>query len=159
MIIREVVRMSGTRAYFNQINVVSSDPVASVAFYRRLGVHIPDACVWRTGSGVHHVNAMNEGEDAPNFDIDSVPFAGIWNSGWKGRTDLAGRVVVGFEVSSRAAVDDVYVDLTGAGYRGLQPPYDAFWGSRYAMVEDPDGIAVGIMSPRSEEMRSETPDI
>jgi hypothetical protein len=26
----------------------------------------------------------------------------------------------------------------------LQPP----WGARYAIVEDPNGIAVGLMSPR-----------
>ena len=41
----------------------------------------------------------------------------------------------------------MYADLTGAGYRGQQPPYDAFWGARYAVVEDPDGNAVGLMSP------------
>jgi hypothetical protein len=33
------------------------------------------------------------------------------------------------------------------GYEGQQPPFDAFWGARYAIVCDPDGNAVGIMSP------------
>ena len=28
-----------------------------------------------------------------------------------------------------------------------QEPYDAFWGARYAVVSDPDGNGVGIMSP------------
>jgi uncharacterized glyoxalase superfamily protein PhnB len=44
-------------------------------------------------------------------------------------------------------VDEIYAGLTGAGYRGHQKPYDAFWGARYAIVEDPDGNAVGLMSP------------
>ena len=41
----------------------------------------------------------------------------------------------------------MYGDLVAAGYRGRQPPYDAFWGARYAIVDDPDGNGVGLMSP------------
>jgi hypothetical protein len=41
----------------------------------------------------------------------------------------------------------------------LQPPYDAFWGARYAIVEDPDGIAVGLMSPISPDFKSVPPDV
>ncbi len=55
--------------------------------------------------------------------------------------------VLGFKVSSRERVDHIYADLTGAGYKVQQAPYDAFWGARYAIVEDPDGNPVGIMSP------------
>ena len=47
----------------------------------------------------------------------------------------------------RQAVDDRYAELISAGYRGRQPPFDAFWGSRYAIVADPDGNDVGLMSP------------
>ena len=56
-------------------------------------------------------------------------------------------------------VDEVYADLTEAGYAGLQPPHDAFWGARYAIVEDPDGIAVGLMSPISANFKSMPPDV
>jgi uncharacterized glyoxalase superfamily protein PhnB len=55
--------------------------------------------------------------------------------------------VLGFSVASRDAVDERYAALTGAGYPGRQPPYDAFWGARYAVVQDPDGRDVGLMSP------------
>jgi len=34
-----------TRAVFDQVNIVSCDPVASIAFYRRLGAEIPEARV------------------------------------------------------------------------------------------------------------------
>ena len=70
--------------------------------------------------------------------------------------------MVGFFFDSREAVDECYADLTGAGYDGRQPPFDAFWGARYAIVADPDGHDVGLMSPMDEERRSwpptESPD-
>ena len=37
--------------------------------------------------------------------------------------------------------------LTQAGHAGRQQPFDAFWGARYAIVDDPDGNGVGLMSP------------
>lgn len=55
--------------------------------------------------------------------------------------------MLNFRVGSRERVDEIFADLVGAGYRGQQQPCDAFWGPRYAVVEDPDGHAVGIMSP------------
>jgi catechol 2,3-dioxygenase-like lactoylglutathione lyase family enzyme len=152
--------MSSTPPRLSQLNIVSGDAAASVAFYRRLGVDIPDDAVWRTPTGIHHVSARDPaGDGAFELDLDSTAFAQLWNAGWRGRGDLRGRVVVGFEVGSRAAVDALYRDLTAAGHKGLQAPCDAFWGARYAVVEDPDGVAVGLMSPRSAEMRSPPPDV
>jgi uncharacterized glyoxalase superfamily protein PhnB len=45
------------------------------------------------------------------------------------------------------------------GYRGLQAPYDAFWGARYAVLEDPNGLAVGLMSEISADHRSAPPAV
>ena len=148
--------MDRTRPTLNQLNIVSSNPEASIAFYRRLGLDFPDQRVWRTATGVHHVSAEDAGID---FDLDSTAFAQHWNSGWRGRKDLAGRVVVGLSVASRAEVDRLYGEMTAAGYRGLQAPWDAFWGARYAVLEDPDGIAVGLMSPILAEHRSPPPEV
>jgi catechol 2,3-dioxygenase-like lactoylglutathione lyase family enzyme len=150
--------MSGAKAIFNQVNIVAGDVAASVAFYRRLGVEIADKQIWRTGPGIHHVGATGAAPETA-FDLDSTAFARIWNSGWRNRDNIKGRVVIGFKVTSRQAVDDIYADLTGAGYDGLQPPDDAFWGARFAIVEDPDGIAVGIMSPKSDDERSPPPEV
>ncbi|HEY2038379.1 MAG TPA: VOC family protein [Edaphobacter sp.] len=145
----------------NQINLVCGDVDASIAFYRRLGVEIPDARVWRTGTGGQHAGISNESADQQqiHFDLDSTAFAQVWNSGWKGRTDLRGRVVVGFSVPTRMDVDEIFRDMTDAGYRGFQEPYDALWGARYAVLEDPDGIAVGLMSPVSAEKKSPPPNL
>jgi catechol 2,3-dioxygenase-like lactoylglutathione lyase family enzyme len=128
----------------DQVNLVVSDMAASVAFYRRLGVPIQDTDPeWES----HHRSAeVGEGID---LDLDSEAFAKRWNQGWSG-----GRAVIGFKVASRQEVDQVYEDLVGAGYRSQQGPYDAFWGARYAVIEDPDGNAVGIMSPIDPDQRS-----
>jgi catechol 2,3-dioxygenase-like lactoylglutathione lyase family enzyme len=149
-----------SKPILDQINLVCGDLDASIAFYRRLGVEIPESRVWRTPTGIHHVGAAEDAADrAVTFDLDSTAFAQHWNTGWKGQTDLRGRVVVGFGVSTREDVDAIYSDMTGAGYRGLQEPWDAFWGARYAVIEDPDGIAVGLMSPISADKKSPPPAV
>jgi uncharacterized glyoxalase superfamily protein PhnB len=81
-----------------------------------------------------------------SLELDSAESARLWHAGW--RADPAStKVVIGFALSSREAVDDRYAELTAAGYTGRQPPFDAFWGARYAIVADPDGNDVGLMSP------------
>jgi catechol 2,3-dioxygenase-like lactoylglutathione lyase family enzyme len=148
--------MAKAKPVLDQLNVVSADPAASVAFYRRLGVDIAEAAIWRTATGAHHVNARSGEID---FELDSTAFAQVWNPSCCGRGDLKGRVVLGFRVVSREAVDEVYTEMTAAGYVGLQPPHDAFWGARYAIVEDPDGIAVGLMSPISPDFKALPPNV
>jgi uncharacterized glyoxalase superfamily protein PhnB len=81
-----------------------------------------------------------------SLELDTAESVQLWHAGW--RADPAStRMVIGFALPSRAAVDDRYADLTAAGYTGRQPPFDAFWGARYAIVADPDGNDVGLMSP------------
>lgn len=128
-----------------QVNLVVRDMEATVAFYRRLGLTIPDT---HAEFQAHHRNARMPG--GIDIDFDSVTFARHWDKGWAG-----GMGVLGFKVESRERVDEIYADLTGAGYRAQQEPYDAFWGARYAVVEDPDGNAVGIMSPIDPQRRSD----
>jgi catechol 2,3-dioxygenase-like lactoylglutathione lyase family enzyme len=109
-----------SKPILSQINLVCSDLDASMAFYRRLGVEIPDGAVWRTQTGAHHASASDPSAGrAVDLDLDSAAFSQHWNRGWKGRADLNGRIVVGFHVPTREAVDEVFRDMTGAGYRGL----------------------------------------
>jgi hypothetical protein len=43
--------MDRHRPRLDQINIVSGNPEASIAFYRRLGVDIAEDGIWRTPSG------------------------------------------------------------------------------------------------------------
>ena len=131
------------------VTLVVKDMDASVAFYRRLGVTIADGdATW----GPHHRSA--EGQGGVALDFDSQSFAPKWNKGSK-PGDTA---VIGFQMPSREAVDEAYAELTGAGHAGQQEPFDAFWGARFAVVEDPDGNAVGLMSPIDPARQSAPPD-
>ena len=133
--------MTNERPVLNQISLVVKDMDAMVTFYRSLGLEIPDTDpAWQAQ---HRTAAMPEGLD---LDFDSDEFAQQWNHGWRSR-GKGTMGVLGFHVSSREAVDELYEGLTNAGYHGQQVPSDAFWGARYAIVEDPDGNAVGLMSP------------
>jgi len=133
----------------DQINLVVRDMEAMTAFYRRLGVGIEDPpAPWDRH---HRTAATPEGLD---LDLDSREFAAVWNHGWSPRASGA---VLGFRLNDREAVDQTYQDLTNAGYIGQQPPYDAFWGARYAIVEDPDGNSVGLMSPMDPARRTPPP--
>jgi hypothetical protein len=84
---------------------------ATVAFYRKLGLTIPDTDPqWQH----HHRTAALPG--GIDLDLDSIEFAGHWNHGWRG-----GMGVLGFKVDSRERVDEIYADLVAAGYRRQQP--------------------------------------
>jgi predicted enzyme related to lactoylglutathione lyase/uncharacterized damage-inducible protein DinB len=134
--------VSNERPVFNQINLVVCDMQAMVQFYEHLGVvfrtTLPE---WERHHRTFSADNMLAGFD---FDLDSQAFVTEWNAGWlQGRTGP----VFGFGFPSAEAVDDAYRKLTEAGYVGQQSPWDGFMGARYAVVSDPDGNSVGLMSP------------
>ena len=136
----------------DQINLVVRDMDATLAFYRRLGFDIPDGPgEWPPGSGAQHAEVTLPG--GVRLEFDNVPMARIWHAGWRESHEVGSSAVIGFSLPSRHAVDEQYKDLTAAGYVGRQPPYDAFWGARYAIVQDPNGNDVGLMSPIDPERR------
>jgi uncharacterized glyoxalase superfamily protein PhnB len=126
-----------TGPVFAQLNIVVADMAAALGFYRRLGLS-PTT----TPDGAHAEASLPGGL---SIEWDAAEFAAVWDSGSRG--PRAGSTVLGFSVATRDAVDDLFAGLTSAGYHGRQVPYDAFWGSRYAIVDDPDGNGVGLMSP------------
>lgn len=143
--------MADDRPVLDQINLVVRDMNAMLDFYRELGVDIaPTISPWDR----HHRTASNA--DGLDFDLDSAEFAGKWDQGWPAG---ATGPVLGFHFASREAVDAAYERLIKAGAVGQQPPYDAFFGARYAVVVDPEGNTVGLMSPRDPERNSAPPEV
>jgi catechol 2,3-dioxygenase-like lactoylglutathione lyase family enzyme len=135
----------------DQVNLVVSDMDASIAFYRRLGLDVPDG---GSHDGIRHVEIDMAG--GVHLDLDNETLAQVYNAEWR-RPGGGERALVGFSLPSRTLVDDRYADLTAHGYRGVQVPYDAFWGARYAIVADPDGNEIGLMSPMDDDQRSFPP--
>jgi uncharacterized glyoxalase superfamily protein PhnB len=140
--VAQIERFAMASVRFGQINLVARNLEETLAFYRRLGLDIPEVSVWRTHTGPHHATAkIGDGVD---LEFDSEALARAYNAGFGAER---GRVVIGLALESREAVDLAWANLIAEGAQGLQPPFDAPWGARYAIVEDPDGNPVGLMSP------------
>jgi catechol 2,3-dioxygenase-like lactoylglutathione lyase family enzyme len=142
--------MTNTR--FGQVNLIVADMAASVDFYRILGLDVPDPFEWPPGSGAQHVEI--HGDSDCYLALDNHPQAQIWNNRFdpdRGR----GNAVIGVLVGARDDVDQLYDTVKAAGHPVGQEPYDAFWGSRYAIVIDPDGNQVGLKSPIDDSLAYE----
>jgi uncharacterized glyoxalase superfamily protein PhnB len=126
-------------AAFNMVDLTAADVIKTVEFYRLVGVDVPDEKVWRENGTAQHVEAPLA--DGVVLGINSRELTARYDTN-AGR----GSYLI-FTVGSRGDVDAKYSELTSAGYVGHLEPFDAFWGARYAVVDDPDGNHVGIMSP------------
>ena len=127
-----------------QVNLFVADMDATVAFYRLLGLDVADPYDWPEGSGAQHVDVHFGGDFYIAF--DNHPMARIWNPSFEPDRG-GGNAVVGLMVAERDDVDRLCDTMEAAGYEVAVQPYDAFFGSRYAIVIDPDGNQVGIKSP------------
>ncbi|WP_316248178.1 VOC family protein [Streptomyces sp. TRM49041] len=118
------------------IGLVVSDMAASLAFYRRLGLDVPDGA-----ESAPHVEAVLPGGMRLLWDTEEV--VRTFDPGWT-RPSGGGRIGLAFRCASPAEVDSVYGALVAAGYQGHLEPWDAVWGQRYAVVLDPDGSGVEL---------------
>jgi uncharacterized glyoxalase superfamily protein PhnB len=142
-----------TKAKLSQINIVAKNYDATLHFYRTVGLDIPEPT--NQPAGALHVESKND--QGMLLSIDNHHLASIYNAGVRKNGNSASSTNIGISLESRDLVDETYGRLVTAGFEGRQPPYDAFWGSRYAVVADPDGNDVGLMSPRDEGKASWPP--
>jgi catechol 2,3-dioxygenase-like lactoylglutathione lyase family enzyme len=134
---------------FNHVDLVVADVRRSVEFYRRLGLEIPDENVWEHNGRAHHVEVKLA--SGTTIGLDSPEMTHAYDGNWP--AGAPGAVFV-FSVPDREAVDKLYYEMIGEGSVAHMPPIDAFWGARYAIVDDPDGNHVGLMSPSDQEHKS-----
>ncbi len=128
-----------------KVNIVAKKYDETLEFYRLLGVSIPQ--VLREPSETRHAPAVDHGNSS--FALDNPTLAKIYNAEWR-RSALPNSVLLSAQLPTREAVDSTYAALVAAGHEGVQVPYDAFWGARYAVVRDPEGNSVGLESPLDE---------
>ncbi|NNH73317.1 glyoxalase [Nocardia uniformis] len=117
------------------IGLIVSDLEASLAFYRRLGLEFGPV------AGAGHVEAELPGGFRLALDTEEVMAS--FQSNWQ-RPGSDGRIGLAFRCDSPAEVDAVYEELVAAGRHGELKPFDAEWGQRYAVVNDPDGNGTSL---------------
>lgn len=125
----------------NYLSFVVADLERSLAFYRTLGLPIPEGA---------HLNRDGDPED--HVEITSNGLRIAWETealirqvvpGWSASAGHP-RLGVAFQASAPAEVDAACQRLRTAGYTVRAEPYDAFWGQRYASVSDPDGQPIDL---------------
>lgn len=128
-------------ARFDLIGIVVSDLERAAAFYRHLGVELPDP-IDPDGHG-HAEAALASGL---RFALDTVETIRSFDPEWQ-PPDGGHRVALAFLCSSPEDVDTTHDSLMKLGGRSHKAPWDAFWGQRYAQVLDPDGNLVDLFAP------------
>lgn len=121
------------------IGIAVSDMAAALAFYRRLGLDIP-----ADADKEPHVEVTLPGGQRLAWDSEETIRS--FHADWQPPTGSP-RIGLAFKCEDAAAVDRTYQELVDAGYEGVKPPWDAFWGQRYALVHDPDGNGVDLFAP------------
>ena len=120
------------------IGIVASDLARSIRFYRLLGIDVPET------SEEGHIDTF-----LPNgvrFMLDSEDVIRSFMPDWT--RENGNQVSLAFECASPAEVDEVHARVVAAGFESEKDPWDAFWGQRYALLIDPDGVRVNLYAPR-----------
>jgi catechol 2,3-dioxygenase-like lactoylglutathione lyase family enzyme len=120
----------------DMIGIVVSDIPRSLAFYRLLGLEIPEV-----SQTENHVEIV-----LPNglrFAWDKLEMIQTFDP----EATVQAHCVGAFLCSSPSDVDSTHQRLLEAGYDSHKAPWDAFWGQRYAIVKDPDGHTVDLFAP------------
>lgn len=120
------------------IGIVVRDMAASLKFYRLLGMEIPAEM-----DNEGHVEVTLPG--GLRLAWDSLDVILSFNDAWE--TPVGHRMGIAFLCDSPAEVDELYEQVTAAGYESHKPPWDAFWGQRYAQVKDPDDNIIDLFAP------------
>ena len=123
---------------FDLIGAVVADMAASLAFYRMLGLDLP-----AEADGEGHVELTLPG--GLRLAWDTVEMVRSFDESWQPPRGGHG-ISLAFLCDDPAEVDATYAALVDAGYEGKLPPWDAFWGQRYATVHDPDGNPVDLFA-------------
>lgn len=121
----------------DMIGMTVRDMGAALAFYRLLGLAIPEPA-----AGEDHVEVITPNGYRLAWDTEAL-VKGLYPD-WV--APAGQRLGLAFKCDSPAEVDAAFARLTAAGYAARRAPWDAFWGQRYAVVVDPDGNGVDLFA-------------
>ena len=125
-------------ARIEAVGVTSTDMERTVAFYRCLGFDFDGVDL----KADHVEPNQPDGETRLMIDTEALMLR------------LTGHGVspsqhssFGLLCDSPAEVDSLAAGVEAAGFAVPVAPWDAFWGQRYATVQDPDGHRIDLYAP------------
>ncbi|MFZ2527715.1 MAG: VOC family protein [Rhodococcus sp. (in: high G+C Gram-positive bacteria)] len=122
--------------HLSAVGLVVNDLVRSFECYRLLGLDLP-----------------TELPDSPHFEV-TLPggLRLMWDTVESVRafapefTLAPGGASLAFDCGGAEHVDATCTALLDAGCTQVKAPWDAFWGQRYAQLEDPDGYPIDLFA-------------
>jgi uncharacterized glyoxalase superfamily protein PhnB len=134
------------------LGVIVQDMPAAVAFYRRLGLDVPEGSEAQSHVEIRMGSGMT-------FFLDSKPrrWDPRYGAGEGEPSNASGDrypVVLEFYLEERAALEAKYEELTTHGYQGFREPYPTSFGMYFAMVKDPDGNTILLSADQNPDERS-----
>ena len=123
-------------ARLDALGLVVNDMGATLAFYWRLGLEIPEGA-----EADGHVEVVVGGLRLMFDTVEVVKSFSVWDPPSGGH-----RMALAFLCDSPADVDATHADMVAAGYSSHLAPFDADWGQRYATISDPDGNPVDLFA-------------
>jgi hypothetical protein len=118
----------------NTIDLVVEGLEAAMPFHARLGPEFKPDPHAPGHAGCDLPNGTHVMPDAESLRAPALP-------GWTAPRG-GPRTLLCSEFDTPEEVDATYAGPTGAGYRGMADPFDAFRGMRYATVADLDGNGI-----------------
>ena len=121
------------------IGLIVRDMPRALAFYRRLGLDIPEG-----SETLSHVEVKMHG--GMSFFLDSKP------TRWDARYDMqaddlpasADRypMILEFYLQDQATLEAKYAEMIEYGYQAFREPYLTSFNMHFAMIQDPDGNTI-----------------
>ena len=126
-------------AHLHSVGLLTADLPAALAFYRLLGLAVPDGAEAGPVAAAGVLGAeltLTWGTADALAPLDPARAA-----------DPTRRVQVEIGLDAPADVDAAFARATAAGHPGPVAPFDAPWGVRFAVLDDPDGNRVALTAP------------
>ncbi len=123
----------------NAIGITTSNMQTTIEFYTLLGFEFPEY------KGEDHIEPKtSEGSARLMIDTKELVKNLIGEEPKPGNSSS-----FALQYDSAKDIDEIAKKVKAAGFKIVKEPWDAFWGQRYAVVEDPDGYKVDLYATSS----------
>lgn len=120
------------------VSVTSTNLKTSVKFYSLLGFNFPSC-----EEGEKHIEPEhNDGEIHLMIDSSDL-IENITGS----KPIPPNHSTFAILCTNPSEVDHLYKKIKEGGFTVVKEPWDAFWGQRYAIIQDPDGYKIDLFAP------------